>query len=257
MFLLIEKHNLMCDNIHVFNEKTMYEEVLPLRTKGYFIFLSIILMVSSAFTAKAYEENFDSGKADGWEFVSGEWKVEDGMLTQFGMTGRNRAAAYAVGDEAWKDYTFEVKIKPISASNYAGVMFRVAKIDGGDGNTFNSNSQYYYWLIGIGGAYSKIWQAPTGSALEQTPGDTLRSGEWNEVKVEMYGQNVKLYLNGKLQKDFDFPKSAQIEFGGIALATYNASASFDDVKVEGPGIPGLSVSSKGKLTTLWAELKRE
>jgi len=240
----------------------MDEEVSPLRVKGYLILFSAILMISSAFTAKAYEENFDDGKAEGWQFVSGEWKIEDGALTQFEIAGkgggeaRNRAAAYAVGDKSWKDYTFEVKIKPISAGNYAGVMFRVAKISGGgDGNTFNAASQYYYWLIGIGGTYSKIWQAPLGAALEQTPGDTLKSGEWNDVKVEMYGQNVKLYLNGKLQKDFNFPKSAQIEFGGIALATYNASASFDEVKVEGPGIPGLSVSSKGKLTVLWGKLK--
>lgn len=230
--------------------------------KGLVYLCVALISFISIWAAEAYEENFDDGKADDWELVSGDWRVEDGALTQFEVVGkgggeaRNRAAAYAVGDEAWKDYTFEVKIKPISASNYAGVMFRVAKINGGaDGNTFNNASQYYYWLIGIGGTYSKIWQAPLGSALEQTPGDTLRSGEWNEVKVEMYGQNVKLYLNGKLQKDFDIPKSAQIEFGGIALATYNASASFDDVKVEGPGIPGMAVSLGGKLATLWAELK--
>jgi hypothetical protein len=134
-------------------------------------------------------------------------------------------------------------------------MFRVQTLKAGkDGNTFGS-SHYYYWLIGIGGNYSKIWQSPSGQALEQNPGKTLQSGKWNEVKVEMVDQNVKLYLNGKLEKDFDFPKDFQLNYGGIALATYNASAIFDDVKVEGPGIPTFPVSPKEKLATSWGALK--
>lgn len=226
-----------------------------------FLFIGLVMLVP-LWKVEAYEENFSDGKADNWVVASGDWKVENEEYVQQEVVGkgggeaRNRAAAYAVGDSKWKDYTFEVKIKPISSSNYAGVMFRVAKIDGGpDGNTFRNTSQYYYWLIGIGGTYSKIWQAPSGQALEETQGDTLEVGEWNDLKVEMYEQNVKLYLNGKEQKDFDFPKAVQIESGGIALATYNASASFDDLKVEGPGIPGLAVTPRRKLASIWGEIK--
>jgi len=222
------------------------------------LFIGLLLSVP-LWKIEAYEENFDDGKADGWEVASGDWQIENGEYTQLEVTAkgggeaRNRAAAYALGDTSWTDYTFEVKINPISSNNYAGVMFRVGALDGGpDGNTFRNTSEYYYWLIGIGGTYSKIWQAPACKALEETPGDTLIAGQWNEVKVEMRGQNVKLYLNGKEQKDFDFPKDVQIESGGIALATYNASAIFDDVKVEGAG---LAVSSKGKLAVAWGELR--
>ncbi len=205
-------------------------------------------------------ENFDDGKADKWLEVSGEWKVEKGEYVQAaavdkgGGEARNRASGYAVGDKNWVDYVFSVRINPISSNNYAGVMFRVGSLDGGaDGNTFNNKSTYYYWLIGIGGNYSKIWQAPALKALEETPGDTLKANSWNEVKVDMKGQNAKLYLNGKLQKDFKFPADVQIDFGGIALATYNASASFDDVRVDGVG---LAVDPKNKITSLWGEIKK-
>ena len=146
-------------------------------------------------------------------------------------------------------------MKPITTSNYAGVMFRVQNLKAGKGGNTFGPSHYYYWLIGIGGNYSKIWQSPSGQALEQNPGKTLEPGKFNEVKVEMVGQNVKLYLNGKLEKDFDFPKDFHLNYGGIALATYNASASFDDVKVEGDGIPTFSVSPKEKLATFWGALK--
>lgn len=210
--------------------------------------------------AGVFREDFDDGKANDWIVASGSWKAEKGEYVQEEIVGkqggeaRNRASAYAVGDKAWKDYTFEVKIKPISASNYAGVMFRVSSIDGGaDGNTFG-RSTYYYWLIGVGGTYSKIWQSPSGKALEENPGQTLAAGKWNEVKMEMKGQNVKLYLNGKKEKDFDFPKEFHISHGGIALATYNASAAFDEVRVEGEGI-GLAVDSKEKLPITWGKIK--
>lgn len=230
-----------------------------MRTIKKLFILTCLVFFYSHYAYGAFVENFDDGKADKWQEVSGEWSVEKGEYVQAEETGkgggeaRNRASGYAVGNKDWKDYTFSVKIRPISPNNYAGVMFRVSALDPGtDGNTFNNKSTYYYWLIGIGGNYSKIWQAPALRALEETPGDTLKPNTWNEVKVEMKGQNAKLYLNGKLQKDFDFPESVRIEHGGIALATYNASASFDDVRVEGVG---LSVSKLNKMTGLWGYIK--
>lgn len=221
--------------------------------------LAGLALVNSGWQVEAYMENFDDGAANEWEEVSGDWKIDDGQYAQLeaqaqgGGEARNRAAAYAVGNESWTDYTFEVKINPISTSNYAGVMFRVGALDGGpDGNTFRDTSEYYYWLIGIGGNYSKIWQAPACIALEETPGKTLIPGEWNQARVEMYDQNVKLFLDGEEQKDFDFPENVQIESGGVALATYNASIIFDDVKVEGPG---LAVHHRRKLAATWAEIR--
>lgn len=231
-----------------------------MRNSGLFFFMISLILLFLPCRTEAYQENFEDGKADEWQTASGDWQIENGEYVQLEVTAqgggeaRNRAAGYAVGDTSWTDYTFQVMIKPISSINYAGVMFRVGELDGGpDGNTFRDTSQYYYWLIGIGGTYSKIWQAPACKVLEESPGDTLKVGEWNEVKVEMKGQNTRLYLNGKEQKDFNFPEDVQIEAGGIALATYNASASFDDVKAEGPG---LAVNPGGKAAIIWGELKR-
>ena len=231
-----------------------------MRKANILYFVSLALVFFSQIPGYcAFVENFDDGKADKWEAISGDWKADGGEYVQsevFDKAGGdafNRASGYAVGNKDWTDYTFEVKIKPISSNNYAGVMFRVAALDfGANGNTFNNKSEYYYWLIGISGNYSKIWQAPACKALEETPGDTLKPNSWNKVKVEMKGQDAKLYLNDKLQKDFKFPADVQLESGGIALTTYNASASFDDVRVEGVG---LAVAPKDKLATTWGKSK--
>jgi hypothetical protein len=213
-------------------------------------------------SAVGFQEDFGDGVANDWQVASGKWKVKDGAYVQEeGDPGvdnaRNRASGYAVGDKKWLDYTFQVKVKPLVAGGYAGVMFRVTRLGAAaDGNTFGAVSEYYYWLIGIGGTYSKIWQAPAGQALEEAPGDTLTMDKWSDLKVEMKGQRVRLFMNGKQQKDFTFPAAVRIESGGIALATYNAKAAFDDVEVSGDGIPSLAVGPAGRLPLAWAVLRR-
>lgn len=155
--------------------------------KSIILLLAFVSLVSfsSMIAESAFVEDFNDGKADKWDAVSGDWKVENSEYIQVevnakgGGEARNRASGYAIGDKNWVDYTFEVKINPVSSNNYAGIMLRVGALDpGGDGNTFNNKSQYYYWLIGIGGNYSKIWQAPALKALEESPGDTLKPNKW-------------------------------------------------------------------------------
>ncbi|HIE29139.1 TPA: DUF1080 domain-containing protein [Candidatus Poribacteria bacterium] len=221
-------------------------------------FLCILLYVSSIvitpFSLWAYEENFDTGKAEGWVDSSAgkSWKTEKDQYHQPDAGNVNVFTCYAVNDKKWEDYTFEVQIKPISVSNYAGVLFRVK--DAGAGGTSWATGDFLYWLIGIGGSYSKLWDAPAGAAVHDTPGDTLKSGEWNDVKVVAEGNDFIMFLNGKEQKRYT-DKSGGHDFGGIGLATYNADAFFDNVKVDGPGIPGAAVESTGKIATTWAQIK--
>ena len=69
------------------------------------------------------------------------------------------------------------------------------------------------------------------------------------------GNEFTMYLNGKEQKVYT-DNSGGHDFGGIGLATYTASAFFDNVKAEGPGLPGMAVGSAGKLAVTWGSLKR-
>lgn len=207
-----------------------------------------------AANASAFTENFEGKEIPkGWQKGLGLWEVQNGVMRQSEM-GRNRFLAYAVNDTAWKDYELTVKIRPISATNYAGVLVRVQKLGSGDAQW--ATGAFYYWLIGIGGNYSKIWEAPSGAAVEGNPGSTLIANKWNEVKVVAKGNSLSCYLNGKLEKEYA-DKSDAHPYGGIGLATYDAEAEFDDVEVKGPGIPGLAVEASGKVAVRWGELRAE
>jgi hypothetical protein len=205
-----------------------------------------------------YEETFDKGP-DGWEAVKGtKWELKDGAYRQSNLQP-NQFSFYAVDDRDWEDYVFEVQINPVSGNNYAGVLWRVQAA--GAGNTSWATGKFYYWLIGVenfGGSYSKIWEAPSGQAVDEKPGtERLVKGEWNDVRVEVKGNTFKMYLNGSLQKEYT-DKDGLLEWGGVGLSTYEAEALFDNVKVAGKGIPGgLAVDSAGKLAVRWGALKRQ
>lgn len=217
------------------------------------VFICILsIVLAFAHTSWAYEENFDTGEAIDWEDTSTEqtWVVEDDAYYQPDTSQVNVFACYEINNDVWKDYTFEVQMMP--TGEYAGVLFRVK--DASPGGTSWNSGNFLYWLIGVGGNYSKLWDAPASAAVEDTPGDTLEAGEWNDVKVVAAGNEFTMYLNGKEQKKYT-DESGEHDFGGIGLATYNAEAFFDNVKVEGPGILGMAVEPINKLTATWGQLK--
>ena len=205
-----------------------------------------------------YEEPFDKGP-EGWEAVDGtKWELKDGAYLQSNLQP-NQFSFYAVDAPDWQDYVFEAQINPVSGDNYAGVLWRVQAA--GAGNTSWATGKFYYWLIGIegfGGNYSKIWEAPSGQAVDENPGtERLAKGEWNDIRVEVEGDTFKMYLNGSLQKEYT-DKDGLLEWGGIGLSTYTAEANFDNVKVIGDGGPGgLAVEPTGKAAVHWGALKAQ
>jgi hypothetical protein len=217
-----------------------------------FVLISLLTM---AFSLYAYEESFEDGKANDWVVVTGTWEVEQGAYHQTTPDGVNLFSFYAVGDESWKDYTFEVKVKPIQTP-YAGVVFRVMETGPGGGTW--SQGHFLSWLIGTGSGkgYSKIWKAMLGqeAMLEGTNGDLLKLNNWATIKVVVEGTNVQCYLDGVLQKEFKDSQNS-ILTGGIGAMTYG-DTFYDDIVAKGTGIPGSAVDSAGKLTKTWGELKQ-
>ena len=98
------------------------------------------------------------------------------------------------GDPEWKDYTVEVKLKPLSLAETAGIVFR-----------YHTNRHYY--LFGLAeGKYARL-------ALRLPLEKTLRVAEWREiakqefaydptryyaVKVENSGPRIRAYVDERL-----------------------------------------------------------
>jgi hypothetical protein len=73
------------------------------------------------------------------------------------------------------------------------------------------------------------------------------------MKAEVNGENIKCWLDGELLFEVDDPDFGN---GAIGVGTFNAEAEFDNITVEGPGVPRTSVEFSGKLATTWASVKQ-
>src|SRR5262249_18043019 len=98
------------------------------------------------------------------------------------------------GDPEWNDYTVEVKMKPLSQAEMAGIVFR-----------YHTNRHYYLFAL-VDGKYARL---VVRLPLEKT----FKLAEWREIakqpfsydstkyyslKVENSGANIRAYVDGKV-----------------------------------------------------------
>jgi hypothetical protein len=127
------------------------------------------------------------------------------------------------GDPEWSDYTVEVKVKPLSLAEMAGVVFR-----------YHNNRHYYLFALMGGNSLRLAMRLP----LEKT----LRVAEWLELgkqefhydtknyyalKVENVGPRIRCYVDGKLLLE----ATGEELVHGKAGVTANIPARFQDFKV--------------------------
>jgi hypothetical protein len=209
------------------------------------------LALSFAQAGHAFTENFNDGNDRDWKPIQGKWSVKKQVYVQEDLpwtttsTHETYNRSY-FGEVDWTDYTFEAKVRIEKGGELApivGIFFRVTEK--------SPTGDYYYFRLDQ--------RASEGPGLIKAPNVTMQINGLNPakigqdyvLKVEVKGKQIKCYVDGKLEidiQDDDFRK------GAIGVGTFNAEGHFDDVTVNGPGIP-LAVSPREKLARTWGVIK--
>jgi hypothetical protein len=136
------------------------------------------------------------------------------------------APTMIVGDPEWTSYTVEVKVKPLSLADMAGVVFR-----------YHTNRHYYLFALS-GGKTARL-------ALRLPLEKTFRVAEWRELgeaplpydvkryytlKVENQGPSMRAYVDGKLVLE---ASDTEILKGKAGLSA-NIPARFQEFRVTAP-----------------------
>jgi hypothetical protein len=208
----------------------------------------IYLLMLPLIAAQALEWDFGQPKqADDWEPATGEWSIKDNEYSQ-DQRGMPAMRSFA-GDNNWTDYTVEAKIK-ITENSYAGLIFRA-----------QSELEYQIFYLNVGSNVVEWWEhaKPNPDTRQQKfkhapeGGVNIQLNEWYHVKIIADGDDFEFYINDELQ---DAGSSDIYPKGRIGLWAWDTKARFDDVKVNGEGIPETSlVQTIGKLTTCWGQIK--
>jgi len=138
-----------------------------------------------------YQSDFSSG-AEGWQGAQrrggGQWSVVNGAFRQ----GRNGRASRFIGDESWTDYTLTLKARKLSGNEGFLIIFG------------HRNGDQYWWnLGGWGNSQHAVEHSVQGSqtAVGSPVRGTIETERWYDIKVELAGNRIRCYLDGKLVHD--------------------------------------------------------
>lgn len=122
-----------------------------------------------------------------WEPVSGRWITEGGLLKQLSRLPDRRLY---LGDLDWAHYSVEIRVRKIGGDEGFLVFFGVQ-----DANN------YYWWNIGgWGNTASGVEKTVDGERmiLGKTQPLTVRTGKWYHAKIEVFGNQIRCFLDGTL-----------------------------------------------------------
>jgi alpha-L-arabinofuranosidase len=182
--------------------------------------------------------------------MSGDWKLLEGALRQAGQ-GSNRRAV--TGDSLWTDYTYTLKARKIGGAEGFLILFSV-----------KDQENWVWWNIGgWGNTRHAIEYAEGGgkAVIGKEVLGSVESGRWYDIRIELKGENVKCYLDGKLIHDFVYdltpPRALHAvasrvsATGEIILKVVNVSKHAVDTRIDLRGANRLG--RKGEVSILTSD----
>ncbi len=137
---------------------------------------------------QGFRQLFDGDNLDGWQH-SGNWKVEDGVITRSGKGGSLVYQKESVPDDF--ELRFEWKVGPKSNS---GVYYRP--------------TQYEYQILDnsrhADGENPRTSAASVYFCMAPSKDATKPVGEWNTGRIVCKGTVIQHWLNGEKVIDFDY-----------------------------------------------------
>lgn len=161
----------------------------------------IILLLSTATVTNAQEKIFDGKTLKGWKRLAGmaDYKVEDGQIV--GTTVLNSGNTFLVTEKEYGDFILELDAKIESPLSNSGVQTRShynpAGHDGKGlvyGRQFEIDPSERKWTGGIYDEGRRDWLYPLD--LNAKAKDAFKVGEFNHIRIECIGHEMKTWVNG-------------------------------------------------------------
>ncbi len=173
----------------------------------------------------AFDTDKIGGLPAGAQLFSGNWAVRaeadaPSPPNALCQTGTAQYPALSLSDKVFADVTVSIRFKPISGSEdrAAGIIFRVQDKDNFyilRANALEDNVNIYKYVAG------RRHEVKGGSAK-------VPSGKWQELRVEVKGDSIRGFLNGKLVVE---ARDDTFKAGKVGLWTKADSVTcFDNVK---------------------------
>ncbi len=178
----------------------------------------------NANAATLFSEDFEDGNSTGWSTSNGSWSVvTDGNRVYKQSSTSTTAHAYN-GTASWAAYSVQARVKALSfngTARYFGLLAR-----------YQSSSNYYFLALSNAGTLEIRKKVGGSVTVLASKSYTVATGTWYTLKFDLNGNALQAYVNGILELS---AMDSSFTAGKIGCTTYNASAEFDDILVDGVG----------------------
>ncbi|MEU4798807.1 alpha-L-arabinofuranosidase C-terminal domain-containing protein [Streptomyces sp. NPDC023327] len=196
-----------------------------------------------------FSDDFSAGDGK-WTRAAGRgaWAVEDGAYVQSDESAENTLVT--AGDKGWQNY--DLKVKATKKSGKEGFMVAFGVKDTGN---------HYWWNLGGWNNTQSAVEKSVGDAKQTMIQDTtkIETGRSYDLRVEVRGRQVTLYLDGEKWGSFTDDKPAEPfrqvvtrdkATGDLIVKVVNAQAAQARTKID---LGRAKVASKARVTTLAAD----
>ncbi|HEX2872506.1 MAG TPA: hypothetical protein VHP33_14655 [Polyangiaceae bacterium] len=177
-------------------------------------------------------DDFEAGTASQWLAIAGSaWSVVDapegsGKVYQQNPTFADFYAAVAT-QGTWTDQIIEAKVKVLnfggtSTSDVVTIYGRFSNIDNYLAAVLRPDGRVAI-RASVGGA--------PPAAIKTSPNFGVTTDVWYQLRFELVGSSLKLFVDGNLRID---TTDARLSQGTVAIGGTNTAAMFDDVRVTSP-----------------------
>lgn len=166
------------------------------------VFFSLFFFTKNSFSQNAWQNLFDGKSLNGWKQLTGsaDYSVEGDVIV--GTTVLNSPNSFLVCDKKFPgDFILEAEIKTEDSSMNSGLQFRSnfnAGANDGKGKVFGYqfeiDGKARRWSGGIYDEGRRDWLYPV--SLHAAAQDAFKLNEFNKVRIEVFGNTVKTWLNG-------------------------------------------------------------
>ncbi len=188
--------------------------------------LLIVLLAATtlvAHGATVFSDDFEDGNSSGWSPSGGSWSVVSDGSQVYRQTGTSADARALTSDTAWTDQIVSVRVKPLSfngANRFVAVAARA-----------QSTTSYYYLALRSNNTVELKKLVSGSSTTLATASFSVATGQWYTLTLAAQGSSLTGSVNGQILVSAGDTRFAS---GRAGVATFYASASFDDLSVSTP-----------------------
>ncbi len=167
-----------------------------------------------------FSDNFESGSASQWTPSGGTWSVGTDGNRVYSQTNNQNDTRSLAGSAAWTNQVLQVRVKPVSFNGTNRIVYVMARAQ---------NATNYYYIALRSNNTLELKKLVNGAATTlATAAQTVTTGTWYTLKLEVIGNQLRAYVNGTLKAS---ATDSQFTTGRIGVGGFFSTANFDDVVV--------------------------